>query len=209
MIDVIVIDPRSKTKSRTPVDFKLHEALQAAIGNKSYETVVIPDRRGKATGMLIVDATAKLTGVKDRFFIHNPSNPSYPIVCYGKALLAAVSPSGKPVNNPAKREAIEIAFPTDERVTPLDHYPETIGWFVPSRAERDPRNANTNFMAILSDERFVAAMRVVLATYEDHLEEAVFGGVHIPTLECRFAPNILDDAMDLYDRLLTDFGYTE
>lgn len=191
---MMLINPEDMSLAETTVDLKDFRAIQRAIGGRSYETI-----RAAAGTRLFVDANARVRPERpSRFFLPNAKNPhEEPLAIYGKALLVVAGSRSFP----------EIAFSQEQRVTFLDRNWQTLGCFVSTAAGRDP--SNINFQATLSDERFVAATRVILSTFEPHVLNAVPSHSLCPMLELEIDDQHVGAALDLYDEVLAILGYKD
>lgn len=190
---MIIIDPEAMTVTETAaVDLCDFEAIQQAIGGYSFELL-----KPFARARLFVDANARLRGPLPARFLLPMGSGREPMSLFGKALMVL----------DGNKSAPEVVFPKEARVTSLDRDYRFLGFFVNSTAGRDYNNLN--FQAILSDERFIAATRVVLATFEPHIKNAVATAEWLPLLELEIARDHLSDALDLYDKVLEGFGVAD
>jgi hypothetical protein len=186
------ISPANLTVTATQrVDLADYRAIQQAIGGRPFDRV-----RPCTHVRMFVDEAARLRSPAPARFLL-PMNGREPLSFFGDALLVLDGDAAMP----------EIVFPTERRVTALDHDFRMLGMFVSTKAGRDA--SGLNFQAILSDERFVAATRVVLATFEPHILNALPSADFLPMLELEIADDHIDDALDLYDAVLAELGYTD
>lgn len=189
-----IINPEEMTVTETSVDLKDYRAIQEAIGGRSYEPFHVA---GGIT--MFIDENARIRPSRPARFLlpTRKDRNGEPMSIYGTALMVQKGHRPQP----------EIVFPKERRLTSLDMDYRTLGCFVPSSVGSD--HSDLNFQAILSDERFVAATRVVLATFEKHILNACPSQSICPTLEMEIADTHVSAALDLYDEVLTDLGYVE
>lgn len=189
-----IINPEQMTITETSVDLEDYRAIQDAIGGRSYEPFHVA---GGIT--LFIDETARIRPSRPARFLLpcRKDADGGPMSIFGTALLV----------QKGHRPPPEIVFPKERRLTCLDMDYRTLGCFVPSSVGSD--HSDLNFQAILSDERFVAATRVVLATFEEHILNACPSQGICPMLEMEIADKHVSAALDLYEEVLTDLGYVE
>lgn len=182
------IDPHKMSLEPTLVDLNDYQSIQRALGNRPFEEI-----RLREGGRVFVDADAKIFPNRPaRFLI--PCEGQEPLSLYGKALIVLKGNKSCP----------EIVFPKERRVTDLDCDFRHLGFFVTTGAGDDA--SNLNFQAILSDKRFVAATRVVLASFEPYIRNVILSVDFIPMLELEIERNHIGAALDLYDEVLTGLG---
>lgn len=189
-----IINPDQMTVTETSVDLEDYRAIQDAIGGHSYEPFHV------AGGiMLFIDATARIRPSRPaRFLLPSRKDArGEPMSIFGTALLV----------QKGHRPPPEIVFPKEHRVTSLDKNWRTLGCFVKSSVGSE--HDDLNFHAILSDERFVAATRVVLATFEDQVLNVCPSEGICPMLELEIADAHIGAALDLYEEVLADLGYSD
>lgn len=188
-----IIDPLLMTVSEIDaIDLNDFRAIQAAIDDSLYEVV-----RPLNGTTLYVDENARIRTPRPERFLIATDPDAEPLSLFGKALM--VLKTG--INAP------ELIFPREVRVTALDHNWQHLGNFVTEHAASAGEvQHDFNFQAVLSDEKFVAATRVVLSTFERFIDAAVPSMRLCPILELKIDCEHLGMAKDLYEEVLEELG---
>lgn len=186
-----LVDPTACSVREVIADTNDWNELRSLIGCSLIEPVKLRAPEKKLVTVFCDESARCYNQPPPRFLLPDfRSAGGEPFVIYGKALLAGEA---------------EVVFPTERRVTPLDCDPRTLGLFVKQRAA-EASNESLNFQAILSDERYVAASRVVLATFENDIIAAAFSVDLCPVLELEISTAKRDAAFQLFDEVLDELG---